>query len=32
MTWEQCRNYGVIEIDPNRSIKLYYDRYICVNQ
>lgn len=27
MTWEQCRNYGVIEIDPNGSIKLYCDRF-----
>jgi hypothetical protein len=25
MNWEQCRNFGLIQIDPiNNTIKLYY--------
>ena len=28
MTWEQCRNYGLVEIDSrNNTIKLYYSNW-----
>lgn len=25
--WEQCRNYGVVQIGYNNSIKLYYNQF-----
>lgn len=28
MNWEQCRNYGMIEINPvNNTIKLFYNQW-----
>jgi hypothetical protein len=28
MNWEQCKNFGLIQIDPiNNTIKLYYGPY-----
>jgi hypothetical protein len=28
MNWEQCKNFGLIQIDPNNNtIKLYYSPY-----
>jgi len=26
-TWEDCRNYGLIKIQPDGSLRLYYDMY-----
>ncbi len=25
--WEQCRNYGLIRIDSNNNVILYYNQY-----
>lgn len=25
--WEQCRNYGVIRLDSNNNVILYYNQY-----
>lgn len=25
--WEQCRSYGLVEIERNNSIRLYYSPY-----
>ncbi len=28
MNWEQCKDFGLIQIDPNNNtIRLYYDPY-----
>ena len=24
--WEQCRNYGLVQIEPNNTIRLYYNQ------
>jgi hypothetical protein len=25
--WEQCRNYGLVQIEPNNTIRLYYNQF-----